>query len=132
MKELCMMPCHSCYVYGISRSKEVGMGRGFKVIIWGASQFLWEELSPLGPMFQVRYLALFYLFSIIDGFEWFWMGNLCKNTQLMVKFCRALFLVLPFFYYASMAFLIIFVICNIAIYADVTTLYSRCDQASNL
>ena len=37
MKKLCMMPCHSCYVYGISRSKEVGMGRGFKVIIWGAS-----------------------------------------------------------------------------------------------
>ena len=25
--------------------------------------------------FQVRYLALFLLFSIIDGFEWFWMGS---------------------------------------------------------
>ena len=29
--------------------------------------------------FQVRYLALFLLFSVIDGFEWFWMGSLQKN-----------------------------------------------------
>ena len=137
MKELCMMPCHSCYVYGISRSKEVGMGRGFKVIIWGASHkgkrpIFMGGVEPSRPHVSSQVFGLIYLFSIIDGFEWFWMGNLCKNTQLMVKFCRALFLVLPFFYYASMAFLIIFVICNIAIYADVTTLYSRCDQASNL
>ena len=26
--------------------------------------------------FQVRYLALFLLFSVIDGFEWFWVGIL--------------------------------------------------------
>ena len=26
-------------------------------------------------VFQVRYLALFLLFSVIDGFEWFWMEN---------------------------------------------------------
>ena len=26
--------------------------------------------------FQVRYLALFCLFSVIDGFEWFWVGSL--------------------------------------------------------
>ena len=29
--------------------------------------------------FQVRYLALFLLFSVIDGFEWFWMESLHKN-----------------------------------------------------
>ena len=29
--------------------------------------------------FQVRYLALFLLFSVIGGFEWFWMGSLYKN-----------------------------------------------------
>ena len=33
--------------------------------------------------FQVRYLALFLLFSVIDGFEWFWMESLHKNIQLM-------------------------------------------------
>ena len=26
--------------------------------------------------FQVRYLALFLLFSVINGFEWFWVGIL--------------------------------------------------------
>ena len=29
--------------------------------------------------FQVRYLALFLLFLVIDGFKWFWMGSLHKN-----------------------------------------------------
>ena len=32
--------------------------------------------------FQARYLALFPLFSVIDGFEFFWMENLYKNIQL--------------------------------------------------
>ena len=33
--------------------------------------------------FQVRYSALFHLFSVIDDFEWFWMGILHKNIELM-------------------------------------------------
>ena len=44
--------------------------------------------------FQVRYLALFLLFSVIDGFEWFWMESLHKNIQLMLQFLKAPFLVL--------------------------------------
>ena len=36
--------------------------------------------------FQVRYLALFLFFSIIDGFKWLWMGNRRKNIQLMLQF----------------------------------------------
>ena len=46
-RKLCMVPCHSCYIYEIWRSKEVE-GR-FKVIIWGSNanhkvvQFLWER-----------------------------------------------------------------------------------------
>ena len=52
--------------------------------------------------FQVRYLALFLLFSVIGGFEWF-INDLPDD-----------------------------VICNIAIYVDDTTLYSKCDQASDL
>ena len=39
--------------------------------------------------FQFRYLVLFLLFSEIDGFQWFWMGSLHKNIQLMLEFLNA-------------------------------------------
>ena len=55
--------------------------------------------------FQVRYLALFLLFSVIDDFEWFWMESLHKNIQLMREFLKAPFLVLHFSYYTLMTFL---------------------------
>ena len=55
--------------------------------------------------FQVRYLALFLLFSVIQGFNWFWMGSLHKNIQLMVEFLKAPYLVLHFSYYILMTFL---------------------------
>ena len=55
--------------------------------------------------FQVRYLALFLLFSVIGSFRSFWMGNLHKNIQLMLVFLKALFLVLHFSYYTLMTFL---------------------------
>ena len=76
--------------------------------------------------FQVRYLALFLLFSVIDKFEWFWMESLHKNIQLMREFLKAPFLVLHFSYYTLMIFLMI------AIYADDATFYSKCDQESDL
>ena len=41
--------------------------------------------------FQVRYLALFCLFLVTDGFEWLWMEYLHKNIQLMLEFLKALF-----------------------------------------
>ena len=31
--------------------------------------------------FQVWYLALFHLFSVVDGFNWFWMGSVHKNIH---------------------------------------------------
>ena len=55
--------------------------------------------------FQVRYLALFFLFSVIDGFEWFRTESLHKNILLMLKFLKAPFLVLHFSCYTLMAFL---------------------------
>ena len=67
--------------------------------------------------FQVRYLALFLLFSAIDSFGWFWMRNLHKNIKLIIPYINDL----PDD-----------VICNTAIYADDTTLYSKCDQTSDL
>ena len=48
---------------------------------------------------------IFLLFSVIDGFGWFWMGNLHKNIQLMLEFLKGLFLVLHFSYYTLMTFL---------------------------
>ena len=54
---------------------------------------------------QVRYLALFLLLSVIDGFEWFWIESLHKNIQLMLRFLKAPFLVLHIFYYTLMTFL---------------------------
>ena len=56
--------------------------------------------------FQVRYSALFFRFSVIDGFEWFWMESLHKDTQLMLEFLKAPLLVLHFSCYTSMTFLI--------------------------
>ena len=55
--------------------------------------------------FQVRYSALFLLFSVIDDFKWFWMESLHKNIQLMWEFLKAPFLVLHFSYYTLMTFL---------------------------
>ena len=55
--------------------------------------------------FQVRYLTLFHLFSVIDVFEWFLMGNL-KNIQLMLVFLKAPSFVLDFPYYTLVIFLI--------------------------
>ena len=55
--------------------------------------------------FQVRYLDLFLLFSVIDGFKWFWMESLHKNIRLMLEFLKAPFLALQFSYCTSMTFL---------------------------
>ena len=53
---------------------------------------------------QVRYLALFCLFSVIDGFEWFWMGSSHKNIQNMLEFLIVPFLVFYFSYCTLMTF----------------------------
>ena len=78
--------------------------------------------------FQVRYLALFLLFSVIDSFEWFWMESLHKNIQLMLEFLKAG----PTLFLLYINDLPDNVICDIAVYADDTTVCSKCDQASDL
>ena len=57
-----------------------------------------------------------------------------KNIQLMLEFFNDLFLALLYivFYYTLINNLPADVICNITVDADDTTLYSKCDQASNL
>ena len=57
--------------------------------------------------FQVRYLTLFLLFSVIDGFEWFWKGSLHRNIQLLLEFLKGPFLVLHFSYFTLITFLMV-------------------------
>ena len=58
--------------------------------------------------FPVRYLTLFFLFSVIDSF---WMESLLKNIQLiMLEFLKGPFLVLHFSCCILMTFLMLSVI----------------------
>ena len=83
--------------------------------------------------FQVRYLALFLLFSVIGSFGLSWMGNLHKNIQLMLVFLKGLFLVLHFSYYTLMTFLMMLSVIVLSVLMILlSTLYSECDQASDL
>ena len=81
--------------------------------------------------FQVRYLALYLLFSVIDDFRWFWTGSLHKNIQFMLKFPKGPFSVLHFSYYTVMND-VPDNVCNIVICADDTDLYSKCEQSCDL
>ena len=58
------------------------------------------------------------------------MGNLQKNIQLMLEFLKGPFLILHFSFYTLMAFLMMLSVT--AIYADDTTLYSKCYKESQL
>ena len=62
--------------------------------------------------FQVRYLVLLLLFSVIDGFKWLWMESLDRNLQLMLEFLKAPFFVIHFSYYTLMTFLTMSVILH--------------------
>ena len=80
--------------------------------------------------FQVRYLALFLLFSVIEGFEWFWMGSLQKNIQLMLEFLNAPFLVLHFSYYTLMTFLMMLSVILLSI-LSILSVISRAISRKN-
>ena len=79
--------------------------------------------------FQIRYLAFFFLFSVIGGFGWFWMGSLHKNIQLMQEFLNAPSLVLHFSHYTLMTFLMTL---SVVLLSMLMIPLSKCDQASDL
>ena len=88
--------------------------------------------TNLSPMeFKVRYLALFRLLSLIDGFELHWMGSLHKNIQLMLEFFKADFLVLHFTYYTLMMFLMMLSVILLSMLMILLSTL-KCDQTSNL
>ena len=60
--------------------------------------------------FQVRHLALFLLFSVLNSFKLFWMESLHKNIKLMLEFLKVPFLVLHCSCYTLMTFLMLSVI----------------------
>ena len=65
-----------------------GATRAVALDISKAFDRVWHA-GLLHKLFQVRYLALFLLFSVIDDFEWFWMESLYKNIQVMQEFLKA-------------------------------------------
>ena len=57
--------------------------------------------------FRVRSLALFLLFSVVDGFEWFWIDSLHRSFLLVLDFLKGPFLVLHFSCCILMTFLMV-------------------------
>ena len=73
---------------------------------------------------QVRPLVLLFLFTVMDGVEWLWMASLHKNIQVPILG--------PTLFLLYINDLPDDVICDVAIYTDDTTLYSKCGRASDL
>ena len=82
--------------------------------------------------FQIRYLALFFLFSVINGFGWFWMDMMSSQGYPVDAVVSQGSIIDPTLFLVYINDLPDDVVCNIAVYADDITLYSKCDQASNL
>ena len=76
----------------------------------------------------LAFCLVFFLFLVIDSSGWFWIRSLHKIIQLKQELLKGLVLVLHFSYYTLMTFLIML---SVILPSD-TTLYSRCDQASDL
>ena len=55
--------------------------------------------------FEVGRLALFRLFSVMDGLAWFCMRSLRNSIRLMLEFLKAPFFVRHFSYYTLMTLL---------------------------
>ena len=66
---------------------------------WHLHKFIPYELSG-------QFSALYFHFSVIVRFGWFWMEGFRKNVLLMLRLLKAPFLVLVFFYYTFMNFLV--------------------------
>ena len=69
--------------FGASRAVALDISKAFdSLTCWSSSQteVLWNFLSDLWPYF--------FFFSVTDGFVWFLMGSLHKNSQVMLEFFK--------------------------------------------
>ena len=82
------------------------LSTGFGILVFFTNLSLVE--------FQVRYLALFLLFSIADGLGWFWMISLHRNILLMLAFIMSLYLVFHFSYYKLITFLMMLCVIQLS------------------
>ena len=64
-----------------------------------------DRIARAFNKFCVRHLVLFLLFSVIDGFDWFWMKRLDRNIKLVLEFLKSPLLVQHFCCYTLMTFL---------------------------
>ena len=90
-------------------------------------------LKPLGISGQV--FGLISSFFINDGLQGFWIGSLHKNTQLMLEFLKAPFLVLHFSYYTLMIFLMMLsgiLLSVLMILLSILSLISHLTRGNNL
>ena len=90
---------------GATRAVALDISKAFERV-WHAG--LVHKLTSME--FQVRYLVLVCLFSVIDGFEWYWMGSHTKHIYLILEFPEAPFLVITFSCYTLMTFPMLFLI----------------------
>ena len=75
-------------------------------------------------------MVLFLLFSVKDGFKWFWIESLHKNSQLMLEFLKASFSVLHSSYYTLMTFLTMVSVILLSMMMILLSILT--DQASDL
>ena len=84
--------------------------------------------SPM-QLFTTPLKALFVLFSVIDSFNWFLKSS--QEYQVNAGVPQD-FSLGPTLFLLYINYLPDDVIHNVAIYADDTTVYSKCDQTSDL
>ena len=89
---------------GATRTVALDISKVFDRVFWHAG-LLYKLKCNESYGISGQILALFLLCSVIYGIEWFWMGHLHKNIQLMLVFPKAPFLALYFSYYTVMTFL---------------------------
>ena len=76
-------------------------------------------------------MALFHIFTLIDNFEWFWMGSLHTNIQLMLEFVKAPFLDLHLSFYTLIHFLMLLSVILLSMLMILLSAL-KFDQASDL
>ena len=106
---------------GATRAVALNISKAFIDRVWHAG--LPHKRRSYGISGEIFGLISSFLSN--RGFEYFQNGSLHKNIQLMLQFLKGPFLIL-------INDLSDDTICNIAIYADDATLYSKCNQASDL